>query len=120
MIRIGGGDLKTLPTYGKELVLSLHTANPFVVDTDPLTAKLLAQAPITVARKLSLYPFDVIPQLSVTAGLSFNVALGLVVITARCQVHDFDPLGNRAKLSAVITQVVPFLCRRSQSPSFFR
>ena len=118
MIRIGGGDLKTLPTYGKELVLWLHTANPFVVDTDPLTAKLLAQAPITVARKLSLYPFDVM--LSVTAGLSFNVALGLVVITARCQVHDFDPLGNRAKLSAVITEGVPFLCRRSQSPSFFR
>ena len=42
------------------------------------------------------------------------------VITARRQVHDFDPLGNRAKLSAVITEVVPFLCRRSQSPSFFK
>jgi hypothetical protein len=87
---------------------------------DSFPAKLLAETPITVARKLFLYPFNMVAQLGITAGLSFSVALGLVVITARCQLHDFDPLGNRAKLSAVITEVVPFLCRRSQSPSFFK
>src|SRR5258705_9895229 len=102
MIRIGGGDLKSLPADGVKLLLSLETADSFIVATDPLAAHLLASTPITVAHKLSLYPFDVIAQLSVTAGLSFNLALGLVVITARRQVHDFDPLGNRAEFSAVI------------------
>src|SRR6266571_4501457 len=120
MIRIGGDDLKSVPAHGVKLVLSLHTADSFVVDTDPLTTKLLAEAPITVARKLSLYPLDMIAQLGVTAGLSVSVALGLVVITARCQGHDFDPLDNRGKLSAVITDVLTLLRRRSQSPSFFR
>ena len=100
--------------------MALHTADAFVVDTDSFPAKLLAETPITVARKLLLYQFTMVAQLGITAGLSFSVALGLVVITARCQLHDFDPLGNRAKLSAVITEVVPFLCRRSQSPSFFK
>ena len=59
-----------------------------------------------------------IPKLSVAAGLPLNVGFGLVVIPARCQLHDFDPLGNRAKLSTVITEVVTLLCWRSQSPSF--
>src|SRR5687768_14206733 len=109
MIRIGGGDLKTLPAYRVKLILSLETADSFVVDTDPLTAQLLAQAPITVARKLSLDALDTVPQFGVTADASINIALGFVVITARRQVHDFNPLGDRAKFSAVITEVVPLL-----------
>src|ERR1700704_475960 len=118
MIGIGGGDLKTLPAYGVKPILSLEAADSFVVDKDSLASKLLAHTAITVARKLSLYSFDVIAQLGVTAGLPLNVGLGLVVITARRQVHDLGPLGNRAKLSAVITEVLTLLCRRSQSPSF--
>ena len=37
------------------------------------------------------------PQFSIPLGRSLTRALGFVVITARCQLHDFDPLGNRAK-----------------------
>lgn len=48
----------------------------------PTTAQLLAQPPIPIARKLSLDPLDMIPQLSIAAALPRNVALGFVIITA--------------------------------------
>lgn len=120
VIGISGGDLKILPANGIELILPLHTADSLVVDQDPFATKLPAQTAITVAWKFFLDPLDVVFELGVTAGLIFGIALGLIIIAARCQVHDLGPLGNRGKLSAVITEVLTLLCRRSQSPSFFK
>ena len=88
-----------------------------MVSKNTFAAKLLAQAPIPIAWKFSLDPLNLIAQLGVSLGLP-GVTLGLVIIAARRQVHDLEPLGNRGKLSAVITEVLTLLCRRSQSPSF--
>jgi hypothetical protein len=54
VIRIGGGNLKVLPTNGKQLVGPLDSADLFVVDHDALTAQMLAQTPIAIAGKLPL------------------------------------------------------------------
>src|SRR5688572_496887 len=109
MIRIGGGDLKVLPMDGKQLVSPLDSADLFVVDHDSLTAQLLAQTPIAVAGKLPLEPLDVITQLSVVEISLFYVGCRLIVETARCQLHDLESLSGRAKLCAVITEVLTFL-----------
>jgi hypothetical protein len=82
MIRIGGSDLKVLPMDGKQLVSPLDSADLFVVDHHSLTAQLLAQTPIAIARKLSLDPLDMSSQFRIAMGLPLNVGLGMVVIAA--------------------------------------
>ena len=60
-----------------------------------------------------------VTQQSVAGLLWLEISERLIIIAARCQLHDLESLGNRAKLCAVITEVVTLLRWRSQTPSFF-
>src|SRR5215813_9048308 len=69
--------------------------------------------------KLLLEPLNVVTQQSVAGLLWLEISERLIIIAARCQLHDLESLGSRAQLCAVITQVLTLLRWHSQSPSFF-